>query len=227
MTKIDGNTIHFKDGSSAHIDAILLCTGYLHAYPFLTDELRLRSRNRLFPPNLYKGCLFLNGGNDKLFYVGAQDQYYTYTMFDQEGLWTRNVIMGDVNLPSHEVMVEDAKKWQKMEESCTDCFEEIRFQGAFMKDLVEQNKYPHNLDVTEIFDIWEGHKHSNILTYRDQSFASIFTGTQSPIHHSNFMIALDDSLETFMNQTPDKVRAKRASESVGDNSEVANGVAAH
>jgi len=226
LTKIDGNTIHFKDGSSAHIDAILLCTGYLHAYPFLTDELRLRSRNRLFPPNLYKGCLFLNGGNDKLFYVGAQDQYYTYTMFDQEGLWTRNVIMGDVNLPSHEVMVEDAKKWQKMEESCTDCFEEIRFQGAFMKDLVEQNKYPHNLDVTEIFDIWEGHKHSNILTYRDQSFASIFTGTQSPIHHSNFMIALDDSLETFMNQTPDKVRAKRASESVGDN-EVANGVAAH
>merc|ERR1712003_617408 len=75
-----------------------------------------------------------------------------------------------------------------------------------MKDLCEMNKYPYNLDVTEIFDIWEGHKHTDILTYRDQSFASIFTGTQSPIHHSNFMVALDDSLETFMNQTPDKVR---------------------
>ena len=35
-----------------------------------------------------------------------------------------------------------------------------------MKDLCEQNKYPHNLDVTEIFDIWEGHKHADILTYR-------------------------------------------------------------
>ena len=35
-----------------------------------------------------------------------------------------------------------------------------------MKDLCEENKYPHNLDVTEIFDIWEGHKHDNILTYR-------------------------------------------------------------
>ena len=35
-----------------------------------------------------------------------------------------------------------------------------------MKDLCEQNKYPHNLDVTEIFDIWEGHKFNDILTYR-------------------------------------------------------------
>ena len=39
-------------------------------------------------------------------------------------------------------------------------------KGAFMKDLCEQNKYPHNLDVTEIFDIWEGHKFRDILTYR-------------------------------------------------------------
>jgi len=206
LTTIDGNTISFKDGSSAHVDAILLCTGYLHAYPFLPDELRLKSRNRLFPPNLYKGSLFLGGGNGKLFYVGAQDQYYTYTMFDQSALWCRNVIMGDIQLPNHEVMVADAKKWLKEEEANKDCYDEIRFQGAFMKDLCQENKYPHNLDVTEIFDIWEGHKHSDILTYRDQSFASIFTGTQSPIHHSNFMVALDDSLETFMNQTPDKLR---------------------
>merc|ERR1719414_2698464 len=224
LTRIDGKTCHYKDGSSAHVDAILLCTGYLHAYPFLTDELRLKSRNRLFPPNLYKGCLFLKGGNSKLFYVGAQDQYYTFTMFDQEGLWTRNVIMGDIQLPSQEAMVADADKWEKKELDLKDCYEQIRFQGAFMKDLCEQNKYPHNLDVTEIFDIWEGHKFRDILTYRDQSFASIFTGTQSPIHHSNFMIALDDSLETFMNQTPDKVRVKRASES-NNGVQAANGLA--
>ena len=28
-----------------------------------------------------------------------------------------------------------------------------------------------------------------------------FPGTQSPIHHTNFMYALDDSLDTFMHQT--------------------------
>jgi len=134
------------------------------------------------------------------------------------------VIMGDIQLPSHDAMVADAKDWLAREESNKDCYDEIRFQGAFMKDLCEENKYPHNLDVTEIFDIWEGHKHNDILTYRDQSFASIFTGTQSPIHHSNFMVALDDSLETFMNQTPDKIRQKIASDSSAANG-AANGTA--
>jgi len=207
LQKISGNNVSFKDGSTAHIDAILLCTGYLHAYPFLTDDLRLKSRNRLYPPNLYKGCQFLDGESDKLFYVGAQDQYYTYTMFDQQALWVRNVIMGDIELPEKSVRVADAQKWLAHEEEAMtkDCYAEIRFQRDYVLDLVKENKYPYNLDVTDIFDIWEGHKHNDILTYRDQSFASIFTGTQSPIHHSNFMYALDDSLETFMNQTPDKM----------------------
>jgi len=227
LQRIDNNTVHFKDGSSAHIDAILLCTGYLHAYPFLPDDLRLKSRNRLYPPNLYKGCLFLGGGNNKLFYVGAQDQYYTYTMFDQCGLWTRNVIMDEIQLPEKAKMVADAKKWLKDEESSKDCYDEIKFQTAYVKDLVNENKYPHNLDVTEIFNIWEGHKHTDIMTYRDQSFASIFTGTQSPIHHSNFMVALDDSLETFMNQTPDRLTTKEATKGTSVINGANNGVVSH
>ena len=43
-------------------------------------------------------------------------------------------------------------------------------------------------------------KVEDVLTYRDQSFPSKFTGTPSPIHLRNFMHALDDSLETFMNK---------------------------
>ena len=38
--------------------------------------------------------------------------------------------------------------------------------------------YPYNLDVGEMFHTWEGHKDQDILTYRDQSFASKFTGEQ-------------------------------------------------
>ena len=40
----------------------------------------------------------------------------------------------------------------------------------------------------------------DVLTYRDQSFPSKFTGTPSPIHLRSFMDALDDSMETFMNK---------------------------
>ena len=39
----------------------------------------------------------------------------------------------------------------------------------------------------------------DILTYRDISFTSKFTSTKSPIHHTTFMTALDDSLQCFMN----------------------------
>ncbi len=82
-----------------------------------------------------------------------------------------------------------------------DGLEEITFQGDFVKDLVKEADYPYNLDVDDIFFSWKHDKTNDIMTYRDQSFASIHTGTQSPIHHTNFMYALDDSLGTFMHQT--------------------------
>ena len=55
MTKVDGQTAYFKDGSSKTIDAIILCTGYLHYFPFMEDKLRLVTANRLATADLYKG----------------------------------------------------------------------------------------------------------------------------------------------------------------------------
>ena len=77
LQKLVGKTCHFKDGSTAEVDAIIMCTGYLHSYPFMEDNLRLRSVNDLYPPNLYKGTLWMgeNGdgkkcGDDRLLYLG-------------------------------------------------------------------------------------------------------------------------------------------------------------
>ena len=111
VTRVNGSAVYvFENLSNNENDHIFLSLG------------------RLFPPNLYKGSLFLGGGGQKLFYVGAQDQYYTYTMFDQSSMWVRNVIMGDIELPGHDAMVADAKSWLEREESSKDCFDEIRFQ---------------------------------------------------------------------------------------------------
>ena len=35
IQRFEGRKAHFKDGSEADIDAVLMCTGYLHSYPFL------------------------------------------------------------------------------------------------------------------------------------------------------------------------------------------------
>lgn len=55
VQKFVGKTAHFKDGSElCEVDVVMFCTRYLHSYPFLRDELRLKSKNVLYPPNLYK-----------------------------------------------------------------------------------------------------------------------------------------------------------------------------
>jgi trimethylamine monooxygenase len=87
VQKFEEKTAHFKDGSSAEIDAGILCTGYKYSFPFMDGKLRLQSSLSLFPDNLYKGSVYLLGGDNKLFYMGIQDQYYTFTMFDVQALW--------------------------------------------------------------------------------------------------------------------------------------------
>jgi len=204
LTHVDGKVVHFKDGTTAEVDVIMFCTGYLHYYPFIEDKLRLRSRNLLYPPCLYKGMIFTpeghNGGSNKMLYLGSQDQYYTYTMFDVEALWAVKYVLGEIAIPVKDAMIADWKKWTERLHNLKDCHEQIIFQTDFVKELAKQCGYApgHDLDVSEIFFTWHHHKEIDILSYRDQSFSSKFTGTKSPIHHSTFMSALDDSKECFM-----------------------------
>ena len=47
LQKVEKNTATFKDGSTAEVDAIILCTGYIHHFPFMEESLKLRTANRL------------------------------------------------------------------------------------------------------------------------------------------------------------------------------------
>jgi len=200
VQKFVGKTAYFKDGTTADVDVVMMCTGYLHSYPFLREELRLKSKNVLYPPGLYKGIVWQEGGNNKLLYCGVQDQYYTYTMFDVVGLWAVKLIEGEISLPDADTMDKDWKKWVARNKTLKDCYQEIDFQTDFVQEITKDcgADYPYNVDVTNMFYEWENHKHEDILSYRDKSFPSKFTGNQSPIHHTTFMKALDDSLTTFM-----------------------------
>ena len=97
LQKVVGNTCTFKDGSTAVVDAIILCTGYLHYFPFMAPELRLQTANRLAAADLYKGVVWIN--NPKLFYLGMQDQWYTFNMFDAQAWYVRDIIMARIQVP--------------------------------------------------------------------------------------------------------------------------------
>jgi trimethylamine monooxygenase len=73
LTHVEGNTAYFKNGTSRSVDAIILCTGYLHHFPYLSDDLRLKTSNRLAIADLCKGVIFVH--NPALFYIGMQDQW--------------------------------------------------------------------------------------------------------------------------------------------------------
>ena len=146
--------------------------------PISREELRLKSKNVLYPPGLYKGMVWQEGGNNKLLYCGVQDQCYTYTMFDVCALWIVKYIEGELSLPDKAAMQLNWQKWFKRNQSLKNCHEEIDFQTDYVQELARDcgADYPYDLDVADIFHTWEGHKDQDVLSYRDKSFASKFTG---------------------------------------------------
>jgi len=161
ITNIKGSNVQFKDGSSINADAIILCTGYLHHFPFLEDNLRLTTHNRLNPPGLYKGVFWLD--NPKLIYLGMQDQYYTFSMFDAQAWYARDAIMGRIELPSRKAMAADIDKWVAREEKLADPFEEIIFQTDYTKDLVTATDYPDfDLEAVQRVGTRQGAQHHRL-----------------------------------------------------------------
>ena len=200
LDRIEGKKAIFKDGTEQEADAIILCTGYLHHFPFLDESLKLKTHNRLYPPKLYKGVVWQD--NHKLLYLGMQDQFHTFNMFDCQAWYARDVIMGKIKMPSDSEMDSDIKKWVNMEEKLENPDQMIDFQTEYTKELHEMSDYP-KIDfelIRKHFKEWEHHKVENILTYRNKSFSSPVTGSVAPIHHTPWETAMDDSLKTFLNK---------------------------
>ncbi len=198
LDKLEGNTAIFKDGHTQNIDALILCSGYLHYFPFLEDNLRLKTNNRLYPPKLYKGIVWQD--NHKLIYLGMQDQFHTFNMFDCQAWYARDLIMGKIKMPSDSEIQDDINKWVNKEEKLEDPIQMIDFQTEYTKDLYAATDYP-DIDfelIRKHFKDWEHHKEEDIMTYRDKSFSSAVTGTIAPLHHTPWSKAMDDSMKTFM-----------------------------
>lgn len=87
VTNLRKNQVFFKDGTQADVDTIICCTGYKNHYPFLESRLRIDEETSFYPGGLYKSSLFLKAGNKKLFYIGAQEQLYTFSLFENIAMW--------------------------------------------------------------------------------------------------------------------------------------------
>lgn len=198
LTRVEGKTAHFKDGTTQDVDAIILCTGYLHHFPFLPDDLRLKTENRLWPLDLYKGVFWEN--NPKLMYLGMQDQFYTFNMFDAQAWLARDYMLGRYTLPSKHEMTKHSKIWRAREEKLEDDEQMIWFQGDYVQELIDETDYP-SFDVEGVnktFMEWEHHKHEDIMGFRNNAYKSLMTGNMQPKHHTPWLQAMDDSKESYL-----------------------------
>ena len=132
--------VYFTDGSSQPFDAIIMCTGYIFHFPFLPDELRLETHNCLYPDNLYKGIFFQS--NPKLMYLGMQDQWFTFNMFDTQAWYARDFMMGKIELPDEATRRKDIDSWLARHELLDTDEKSIDFQASYIQDLLEATDYP-------------------------------------------------------------------------------------
>ena len=198
LSHVEGKTAHFVDGTSRAVDAIILCTGYKHHFPFLPDDLRLKTANRLASADLYKGVAFVP--NPKLFYLGMQDQWFTFNMFDAQAWWARDCIMGKIALPDAATMEADWKQREADEDKLEDDYACIKYQGDYVEELIAETDYP-SFDVEaacQAFYEWKKHKKKDIMAFRNYGYVSPMTGKKAPPHHTPWVEALDDSLESYL-----------------------------
>lgn len=198
LTRFEDDVAQFSDGTSKRVDAVILCTGYQHHFPFMADALRLRTTNRLYAPGLYKGVAW--AAHPGVFYLGMQDQWYTFTMFDAEAWWARDVILGRITLPDAPAMAADMTAWAAREAAADDAYKAIQFQADYVAELAAATDYPDfDLAATvACFKAWKKDKQVSITGYRDKAFRSPVTGTMSPLHHTPWVEAMDDSIAAFM-----------------------------
>ncbi|NNF77653.1 MAG: NAD(P)/FAD-dependent oxidoreductase, partial [Rhizobiales bacterium] len=198
LTKVEKNTCTFKDGSTTDVDAIILCTGYLHHFPFMAEGLKLRTANRLASADLYKGVVWVD--NPKLFYLGMQDQWYTFNMFDAQAWYARDIMMGKIEVPDRAARAQDVVDRVAAEDKIEDDYGCIEYQGAYTGELIAETDYP-SFDIAganEAFFQWKKHKKQDIMTFRNNGYKSVMTGTVAPVHHTPWKDALDDSLESYL-----------------------------
>ena len=198
LQKVEGNSCTFKDGSTADVDAIILCTGYLHHFPFMAPELCLKTANRLATANLYKGVVWVE--NPKLFYLGMQDQWYTFSMFDAQAWYVRDIVLGRIGVPDREARAADVAEREAKEDAIEDDYGAIRYQGDYVRELIADTDYP-SFDVDgadEAFFQWKKNKKLGIMTYRDNGHRSVITGSDAPVHHTRWVEAMDDSMESYL-----------------------------
>ena len=105
----------------------------------------------------------------------------------------RDVIMGRIGIPADKAtLIADVDDRIAAEDALEDDYACIRYQGAYTGELIAETDYP-SFDIdgaNDAFFRWKKHKKADIMTFRNNSYRSVITGTMAPAHHTPWKDAL-------------------------------------
>ncbi|XP_059478789.1 senecionine N-oxygenase [Neocloeon triangulifer] len=102
IIRMDGNKIHFRNGTNAEVDVIFYCTGYCYSFPFLDKEAGVYVKDNHVQP-LYKHLVHIN--KPSMCFVGLPFYVCAFSMFDLQSRFFIKVLDGSLTLPSSEDML--------------------------------------------------------------------------------------------------------------------------
>ena len=130
IKRIDGQTIHFVDGSSGEFDVLLAATGYLIDLPFISRDIVPLEDNRL---ELFKRMVQPNWPG--LYLMGFFNTDTALNMvYEHQARWVRDIELGKAKLPPIAVMKADiAAKRQWVE----------TYYKASLRHTIEEEHVPY------------------------------------------------------------------------------------
>ncbi|GBP83827.1 Senecionine N-oxygenase [Eumeta japonica] len=102
VLELKGKTAFFQDGTSAEVDVIFLCTGYLYNFPFLDPSCGIAVEDNCVEP-LYKHLVNIH--HPTMCFIGVPYYVCAFSMFDLQVRYYVRAMKGLFRLPSKESMV--------------------------------------------------------------------------------------------------------------------------
>jgi flavin-binding monooxygenase-like protein len=116
MARIDGERVHFEDGTEESFDAILFSTGFDLHLPYLSDELRNRLRVDDYSLDLYRHTF--SPELDNLAFMGMHDQVGPlFPVLELQARWIAYSWSGLVQPVTREAMREAIRQFQPAREA--------------------------------------------------------------------------------------------------------------
>ena len=98
-------------------------------------DIRLETENKWVPDGLYKQCQLIK--NPKVFYIGMQNQLWTMNMFQLQGFYARDVINGEISIPTIEEMKKSYEDEAAEEAKLATLQDMVHFQAKYVNHLTQ------------------------------------------------------------------------------------------